>query len=59
VGKDGNFEYQVQSGDYSIEVWEFSPPEADGRTRMLRKSAATNIRVTNADLNGLEIHIRS
>ena len=59
VGKDGTFEHQVQSGDYSVEVWEFSPPEADGRTRMLRKFAATNIRVTNADLNGIEIHIPS
>jgi hypothetical protein len=59
VGKDETFEHQVQSGNYSVEVWEFSPPEADGRTRMLRMFAATNIRVTNADLNGIEIHIRS
>jgi hypothetical protein len=59
VGQDGTFEHQVQSGDYAVEVWEFAPPEPDGRTRVLRKFAATNIRVTNADLNGIEIHIPS
>jgi hypothetical protein len=55
--KDGTFECQVQSGVYSVEVCEFSPPEPDGRTRMLRNFAATNIRVTNADFSGIEIHI--
>jgi hypothetical protein len=57
--QDGIFEHQVQSGDYVVEVWEFSPPEPDGRTSVLRKFAATNIRVTNADLDGIEIHIPS
>jgi hypothetical protein len=62
VEQDGTFEYQVQSGDYSVEVWEFAPPEPDGRTRVLRSFAVTNItniRVTNADLYGIEIHILS
>jgi Carboxypeptidase regulatory-like domain len=59
VGQDGTFEHQVQSGDYAVEVWELAPPEPDGRTSVLRKFAATNIRVTNADLEGIEIHIPS
>jgi hypothetical protein len=59
VGQDGTFEHQVQSGDYAVEVWEFAAPEPDGRTSMLRKFATTNIRVTNADLEGIEIHIHS
>lgn len=59
VGQDGTFEHQVQSGDYAVEVWEFAPPEPDGRTSVLRKFAATNIRVTNADLDGIEIRISS
>ncbi len=57
--RDGTFECQVQSGVYSVEVCEFSPAEPDGRTRMLRNLATTNIRVTNADLSGIEIHIPS
>jgi hypothetical protein len=57
--KDGTFECQVQSGAYSVEVCEFSRPEAGGRTRMLRKFAATNIGVINANLYGVEIHIPS
>ncbi len=57
--KDGTFECQVQSGVYSVEVCEFSPPEAGGRTHMLRKFAATNIGVINANLYGVEIHIPS
>jgi hypothetical protein len=59
VGREGTFEYQVQSGDYAVEVWEFAPPETDGRMSVLRKFAATSIRVTNADLDGIEIHIPS
>jgi hypothetical protein len=57
--KDGTFECRVQSGIYSVEVCEFSPPETGGRTHMLRKFATTNIRVANADLSGIEIHIPS
>jgi hypothetical protein len=59
VGQDGSFEHQAQSGDYTVEVWEFAPPEPDGRTSALRKFAATNVRVTTADLDGIEIHISS
>ncbi|MGF7183898.1 hypothetical protein [Tunturiibacter psychrotolerans] len=59
VEQDGTFEHQVQSGDYAVEVWEFAPPGLDGRTKVLRKLAATNIRVTDADLDGIEIHIPS
>jgi hypothetical protein len=59
MGQDRTFEHQVQSGDYAVEVWEFAPPEPDGRTSALRKFAATNIRVTNTDLDGIEIHIPS
>jgi hypothetical protein len=55
--KDGTFECQVQSGVYSVEVCEFSPPEPGGRTHMLRKFAATNIGAINANLCGVEIHI--
>lgn len=57
--QDGTFEHPVQSGDYSVEVWEFAPPEPDGRTSVLRKFASTNIRVSDADLDGIEIHIAS
>jgi hypothetical protein len=59
VEKDGTFESQVQSGVYSLDVCEFSPPEPDGRTRMLRKLATANIRVTTGDLYGVEIQIPS
>jgi hypothetical protein len=59
VEQDGTFEHQVQSGDYAVEVWEFAPPGPDGRTKVLRKFAATNIRVTDANLDGIEIHIPS
>jgi hypothetical protein len=59
VEQDGTFEHQVQSGDYAVEVWEFAPPEPDGRTRVLRKFAAANLRVTDADLYGVAIHIPS
>jgi hypothetical protein len=59
VEQDGTFDCQVQSGDYSVEVWEFSPPEPDGRTSVLRKLADANLRVTDADLYGVEIHIPS
>jgi hypothetical protein len=57
--QDGTFEYHVQSGDYTVEVWEFAPPEPDGRTSVLQKFASANIRVTDADLDGIEIHIPS
>jgi hypothetical protein len=56
---DGTFEHHVQSGDYILEVWEFAPPEPDGRTSVLRKFASANIRVTDADLDEIEIHIPS
>jgi hypothetical protein len=59
VEQDGTFESQVQSGAYSLDVREFSPPEPDGRTRMLRKLATANMRVTTGDLYGVEIHIPS
>jgi Carboxypeptidase regulatory-like domain len=59
VEPDGTFESQVQSGVYSLDVCEFSPPEPGGRTRMLRKLATANIQVTNADLYGVEIQIPS
>jgi hypothetical protein len=55
--KDGTFECQVQSGVYTVEVCEFSPPEPGGHARMLRKHATANIRVTTADIYGVEIHI--
>jgi hypothetical protein len=57
--QNGTFEYHVQSGDYTVEVWEFAPPEPDGRTSVHRKFASANIRVTDADLDGIEIHIPS
>jgi hypothetical protein len=59
VQQDGTFEYRAQSGVYSAEVCEFLPPEPGGRAHMLRKFATANIRVTNADLYGVEIHIPS
>jgi hypothetical protein len=59
VEPDGTFEHHMQSGDYTLEVWEFAPPEPDGRTSVLRKFAAANIRLTDADLDGIEIHIPS
>lgn len=59
VDQDGTFEYQAQSGVYSVEVCEFSPLDPDGRSRMLRKLATASIRVTNADLDGIEIYIPS
>jgi hypothetical protein len=59
VEQDGSFEYQAQSGAYSVEVCEFSPLDPDGRSRMLRKLATASIRVTNADLDGIEIYIPS
>ncbi len=61
VEPDGSFKHQLQSGDYAVEVWEFAQPEPDGRTNVLRKFATTktNIRVDNADLDGIEIHIVS
>jgi hypothetical protein len=57
VGQDGTFEHQVQPGIYSIEVCEFSPPEPDDRSRMLRKLATANIVVTNTNVYGVEINI--
>lgn len=56
---DGTFEHHVQSGEYTLEVWECAPPEPDGRTSVLRKFASANIRVTDTDLDGIEIHIPS
>jgi hypothetical protein len=57
VEPDGTFESQVQAGVYSLDVCEFSPPEPGGRSHMLRKFATTNIRITNADLYGIEINV--
>jgi len=59
VEQDGTFEHQVQSGDYTVEVWEFALPEPDGRTSVLRKFAGTNVRVNKVDLEGIEICISS
>lgn len=61
VQQDGTFEHHVQSGDYTIEVWESAPPEPNGRSSVIRKFATTktNIRVNNADLDGIEIRIVS
>jgi hypothetical protein len=59
VEQDGTFEHPAQPGDYAVEVWEFAPPEPDGRTHVLRKFAAIEIRVTNADLDGIKIRIPS
>jgi hypothetical protein len=56
---DGPFEHYVQSGDYTLESWELAPPEPDRRTSVLRKFASANIRVTDADLDGIKIHISS
>jgi hypothetical protein len=57
VRPDGTFEHVALSGRYSIEVCEFSPPEPDGRTRMLRRFGKATINVAEADLDGVEIQI--
>jgi len=54
---DGTFEHVALPGRYSIEVCEFSPPEPDGRTRMLRRFGKATINVAEADLDGVEIQI--
>jgi Carboxypeptidase regulatory-like domain len=59
VRPDGTFEYMALPGRYSIEVCEFSPPEPDGRTRMLRRFGKAAINVPEADLDGVEIQISS
>jgi len=57
VRSDGTFEHVVLRGRYLIEVCEFSPPEPDGRTRMLRRFGKATINVPEADLDGVEIQI--
>ncbi len=57
--QDGTFEHHLQSGDYTVEVWEFAASEPDGRTSVLRKFASANIQVADADLDGIEILITS
>jgi hypothetical protein len=59
VQADGTFECAALPGRYSIEVCEFSPPEPDGRTRMLRRFGKAKINVPEADLNGVEVQISS
>jgi hypothetical protein len=59
VGEDGTFECLLQTGAYSVEVCEFSLPETTGRTQMLRRFVTTSIQVTDADLDGIEIHLRA
>jgi hypothetical protein len=59
VQVDGTFECVALPGRYSIEVCEFSPPEPDGRTRMLRRFGKATINVPEADLDGVEIQICS
>jgi hypothetical protein len=59
VQVDGTFECVALPGRYSIEVCEFSPPEPDGRTRMLRRFGKGTINVPEADLDGVEIQICS
>lgn len=59
VQADGTFEYSVLPGHYSVEVCEFSPPETDGRTRLLRRIGKTTINVAEADLDDIEIQISS
>jgi len=56
---DGSFEHTILRGRYSIEVCEFSPPEPDGRTRILRRFGKATIEVADADQNGFEIQISS
>jgi hypothetical protein len=57
VQADGNFEYAALPGCYSLEICEFSPPEPDGRTHMLRRFGKSTINVAEADLDGVEIQI--
>jgi hypothetical protein len=59
VQADGNFEYAALPGRYSLEICEFSPPEPDGRTHMLRRFGKSTINVAEADLDGVEIQILS
>jgi hypothetical protein len=59
VQADGTFECLALPGRYSIEVCEFSPPETDGRARMLRRFGKATINVPEADLDAVEIQICS
>jgi hypothetical protein len=59
VQADGTFEYATLPGRYSLEVCEFSPPEPDGRTHMLRRFGKATINVAEADLDGVDIQISS
>jgi hypothetical protein len=57
VQPDGTFEHMAQTGRYSVEICEFSPPEASGRTHMLRRFGSAAVAVAGDDLSGVEIHI--
>jgi hypothetical protein len=45
VQLDGTFEFAVQSGRYSAEICEFSPPYPSGRTNLLRRFGTADFAV--------------
>jgi len=55
---DGTFEHVAQSGRYSVEICEFSPPEPSGRTYILRRYGTAAIAVAD-DSSGFEIQVSS
>ncbi len=59
VQASGTFECATLPGRYSLEVCEFSPPEPNGRTHLLRRWGKATINVAEADLDGVEIQVSS
>ena len=57
VQPDGSFEFMAQQGHYAAEICEFAPPDASGRTYVLRCFGTGSITVTDKDLSGVQFEI--
>ncbi|QHN04764.1 carboxypeptidase regulatory-like domain-containing protein [Granulicella sp. WH15] len=57
VDSSGAFEGLVQPGRYRLSVWEMTPPNQEGYTRMTKEFASTEVMIPTHDVDGVEIQI--